>query len=279
MEKLFNDSCFECSKLVTKKYSTSFSIAVKMLSPSIRPAIYAIYGFVRFADEIVDTFHNHDKEVLIEEFEKEYYKAVERKISLNPILQSFQAVVNQYNIEDELVQAFLKSMKLDLKKKDYTSQAEYKEYIYGSADVVGLMCLRVFLNGDEESYQKLKPSAMSLGSAFQKVNFLRDFKDDSQQLERSYFPDIESNKINSDTKKSIIEDIENDFKDAYQGIIQLPIESRFGVYTAYYYYYKLLLKIKKANTEQLMESRIRISNPSKVLLLGKSYIRYQLNLL
>ena len=279
MEKLFNDSCFECSKLVTKKYSTSFSIAVKMLSPSIRPAIYAIYGFVRFADEIVDTFHNHDKEILIEEFEKEYYKAVERKISLNPILQSFQAVVNQYNIEDELVQAFLKSMKLDLKKKDYNSQAEYKEYIYGSADVVGLMCLRVFLNGDEESYQKLKPSAMSLGSAFQKVNFLRDFKDDSQQLERSYFPDIESNKINSDTKKSIIEDIENDFKDAYQGIIQLPIESRFGVYTAYYYYYKLLLKIKKANTEQLMESRIRISNPSKVLLLGKSYIRYQLNLL
>ena len=230
-KQLFDDVSVNCSKLVTKTYSTSFSLAVKMLAPSIRDAIYSIYGFVRFADEIVDSFHGFDKEKLINDFETDYYKAHTDGISLNPILNAFQTTVKQYNIDDDLVQAFLKSMKLDLYKSEYTKE-EYQEYIYGSADVVGLMCLKVFVNGDESRYNELKDSAMRLGSAFQKVNFLRDLKDDMETLNRSYFPDVNMVELNIESKERIIKEIEDDFKKAYIGIMHLPAEAKFDVYTA-----------------------------------------------
>ena len=278
MKKIFDDVSFKCSKLVTKNYSTSFSLAVYMLAPSIRPAIYSIYGFVRFADEIVDSFHGYDKEDLINDFENEYYKSYKKNISLNPILNSFQQTVKKYNITDDLVQAFLKSMKLDLVKLDYNNTAEYEEYIYGSADVVGLMCLKVFVNGDEEKYNALKTEAMRLGSAFQKVNFLRDLKDDNLILNRNYFPGINFSTFNEENKIAIINEIENDIKVALQGIIKLPLEAKFGVYTAYVYYRKLLKKLEKTPSHKIGISRIRVSNYSKASLLAQSFVSYKLNL-
>ena len=279
MKALFDQSSLKSSEQITKIYSTSFSLATRMLSPKIRPAIYAIYGFVRYADEIVDTFHQHEQSELLHEFEKNFYISMERGISLNPVLHAFQMVVRQYNIDDELIQAFLDSMKADLSKKEYTTYEEYKTYIYGSADVVGLMCLKVFVNGDQETFERLKESAMHLGSAFQKVNFLRDLKDDMDILNRSYFPNVDLKSLRPEQKQQIIAEIEEDFHKAYQGIIQLPMESRLGVYTAYRYYRKLLKKLKKTEASRIMKTRIRVSDPVKLIILGKSMLRHQFNLL
>lgn len=278
MKSLFDDVSFKCSKLVTKNYSSSFSIAVKMLSPSIRDAIYSIYGFVRFADEIVDSFHDYEKESLIDDFEKEYYKAVNLGISLNPILNSFQHTVKEYNITDDLVQAFLKSMKQDLTKSSYNTRTEYADYIFGSADVVGLMCLKVFTKGNSTKYEQLKNEAMRLGSAFQKVNFLRDLKDDNLILNRTYFPGINLNNFTEAAKTQIISEIEDDFNIAYQGIVKLPIEAKFGVYTAYVYYKKLLTKLKNTPYHEIGNSRIRVSNYTKAGLLAQSFVTYKLKL-
>lgn len=278
MKQLFDDVSFKCSKLVTKNYSTSFSLAVYMLSPSIRDAIYSIYGFVRFADEIVDSFHGFDKENLINDFEKEYYKAYELGISLNPILNSFQHTVKEYNITDDLIQAFLKSMKLDLIKSDYQTQSEYEDYIYGSADVVGLMCLKVFVKGNTKRYEQLKAEAMRLGSAFQKVNFLRDLKDDNLVLNRNYFPGVDLKSFDEKAKTAIIKEIEEDFKVAYQGIVKLPIEAKFGVYTAFVYYKKLLKKLESTPYYEIGNARIRVSNYTKAGLLAQSFVTYKLKL-
>ncbi|MDX6189858.1 phytoene/squalene synthase family protein [Flavobacterium sp. Fl-318] len=278
MKSLFDTVSYSCSKLVTKNYSTSFSLAVRMLAPSIREAIYSIYGFVRFADEIVDSFQDYNKEYLINDFEKEYYKAMEMGISLNPILNAFQHTVKQYNITDDLIQAFLKSMKLDLVKSTYNTQTEYEDYIYGSADAVGLMCLKVFVAGKDQKYEQLKGEAMRLGSAFQKVNFLRDLKEDNLILNRNYFPGINLNSFDENAKNAIINEIEEDFKIAYQGIVKLPIEAKFGVYTAFIYYKKLLQKLKNTPYYEIGNSRIRVSNYTKAGLLAQSFVTYKLKL-
>jgi phytoene/squalene synthetase len=278
MKKLFDDVSFKCSTLVTKSYSTSFSMAVYMLAPSIREAIYSIYGFVRFADEIVDSFHGFDKKTLIDDFETEYYKAQKMGISLNPILNSFQQTVVKYNISDDLIQAFLKSMKMDLVKSDYHSKEEYDEYIYGSADVVGLMCLKVFVNGDNAKYDELKDEAMRLGSAFQKVNFLRDLKDDNLVLNRNYFPGVDLKSFDEKDKMMIIAEIEEDFRVALQGIRKLPLEEKFGVYTAYVYYKKLLKKLENTPYFEIGTSRIRISNYTKGILFANSFVTYKLKM-
>jgi phytoene/squalene synthetase len=280
MKELFDSVSNDCSKLVTKSYSTSFSLAVNMLSAEIRKDIYNIYGFVRFADEIVDTFHEYDKEQLMIHFERDYYLSKEQGISLNPILNSFQQTVSKFKIPDDMVQAFLKSMKADLFKTEYKTKAEYDEYIYGSADVVGLMCLKVFVNGNEEMYETLKDAAMRLGSAFQKVNFLRDLKDDYEVLNRSYFPNINLGELNAASKQLIIDEIEADFEYAYKhGILKLPIEAKFGVYMAYRYYRRLLQKLKAVPSEKIMDTRIRISDPMKINLLARSYVKYKLNII
>ena len=279
MKELFDQISEECSKNVTKSYSTSFSLATKMLSSSIRQDIYNIYGFVRFADEIVDSFHNYDKEELFKRFVADLDHALEEKISLNPILNSFQRTVHKYGIQKELINAFLKSMRLDLKKKNYKSLKEYKDYIYGSADVVGLMCLKVFVKGSEKLYTELSPFAISLGSAFQKVNFLRDIKDDSDILNRVYFPNVDMNDFNEKAKKEIILEIENDFKNAVKGIVKLPKNSKFAVYIAYRYYNKLLKKFKQTSSENIVKKRIRIHNLQKFIVIARSYVKYQLNLI
>lgn len=279
MKQLFDQTAFKCSKIVTKNYSTSFSLAVYMLSSKIRNAIYSIYGFVRFADEIVDSFHDFNKEELLDEFEKNYYKSYERNISLNPVLNAFQHTVKKYNITDDLIQSFLKSMRADLNKENYKTTEEYNNYIYGSADVVGLMCLKVFVNGDDKKFNELKHSAMKLGSAFQKVNFLRDLKDDFELLNRSYFPGVNLKELSPTSKQNIINEIEDDFKEAFQGIKKLPLEAKFGVYTAYVYYKQLLYKLKKTPSSDILSSRVRVSNPMKVSLLAKSFLVFKLNLL
>ncbi|NQY00600.1 MAG: phytoene/squalene synthase family protein [Flavobacteriaceae bacterium] len=280
MKYLFDQISFETSRNVTKKYSTSFSMAVKMLSPSIRSAIYSIYGFVRFADEIVDTFHQYDKDQLLNDFENEYDKALKHGISLNPILNSFQQTVRKYNITDDMVRAFLKSMRADLTKSVYHTREEYKEYIYGSADVVGLMCLKVFVNGDEDKYNELKEAAMRLGSAFQKVNFLRDLKDDYELLNRSYFPNVDLSSLNPKSKTIIIDEIEDDFNYAFNhGILKLPVEAKFGVYMAFRYYRRLLKKLNRVPSSQIINTRVRISNPMKINLLARSYVKYKLNMI
>ena len=279
MKELFDISSFKCSQTITREYSTSFSSAVKMLGPSIRMDIHAIYGFVRLADEIVDTFHNYDKNVLLDEFEEEYFKAKDRGISMNPILNSFVLTVLKYNIPDQMVLDFLRSMKLDLEKTVYNTEEEYKNYIYGSADVVGLMCLKVFVGNDQEMYDRLKDSAMRLGSAFQKVNFLRDLKDDYEVLNRSYFPNINFENLSNDMKQQIIDEINADFEAALFGIKNLPASSRFGVYTAFKYYKRLLHKLSKTPSEHILTTRIRVSDPVKLLLLTKSYVNFKLNLI
>jgi len=277
MKAIFDTVSFECSKNVTKSYSTSFASAVKMLSPSIRQDIYNIYGFVRFADEIVDSFHDYDKEKLFDLFEEDLQKAIENKISLNPILNSFQHTVSKYEISMDLIGAFMKSMKLDLVKTEYKTKEEYQEYIYGSADVVGLMCLKVFVKGDGLKYEALKNSAMKLGSAFQKVNFLRDLKADFEDLSRTYFPNTNLNQLDEISKKQIIEEIEEDFKAGYEGIVKLPLEAKFGVYMAYVYYRKLLSKLKNTPSAEIKNARIRVPDYQKIGLFAKSYLTYRLN--
>lgn len=277
MKELFDEVSFQCSKIVTQRYSTSFSLGIRLLDRSIRNAIFSIYGFVRFADEIVDTSHDHNKEELLSQFEKDYYKAYDTGISLNPILHSFQATVKKYNIGDDLIQAFLNSMRSDLVKKEFDSK-EIKEYIYGSADVVGLMCLKVFVDGDETKYIELKPNAMRLGSAFQKVNFLRDINNDINHLHRVYFPVLRENVLTNEIKQQIIEDIKEDFRIALIGIEKLPKTSKRGVYAAYLYYQKLTRKIEKANAETILAKRIRIPNFIKLWLLGYCIISRKLNL-
>jgi phytoene synthase len=280
MKTLFDQVSNNCSRLVTKSYSTSFSLAVKMLSPKIRKDIYNIYGFVRFADEIVDSFHAYDKEKLINKFEADYYEALEDGISLNPIINSFQQTIFRYQISDDLVQSFLNSMKADLYKTEYKTKEEYDLYIYGSADVVGLMCLKIFVNGDTEKYDELKGAAMRLGSALQKVNFLRDLKDDIDNLDRSYFPNIDFSTLTNESKNQIINEIEEDFEVAFkEGILKLPVEAKLGVYIAFRYYKKLLNKLKKIPSSEIMESRVRISNPMKINLLARSFVKFKLNLI
>lgn len=278
MKALFDTVSEQCSRETTHSYSTSFSLATKMLAPSIRQDIYNIYGFVRFADEIVDSFHDYDQENLFETFEASLYRAIEDRISLNPILNSFQHTVHRYGIERPLIEAFMKSMRADLTKTEYQTEEEYKWYIYGSADVVGLMCLRVFVNGDNERFEKLKPAAMRLGSAFQKVNFLRDLKADFEELNRSYFPNANLTSLDEASKQAIIQEIEDDFKAGYQGILQLPTEAKFGVFMAYRYYRRLLKKLKGTPAGEIKSTRIRVPNYEKVGLLTRSYVKYQLNL-
>lgn len=278
MKSLYDNTSYKISKLVTNSYSTSFSLGIRLLAPNIRPAIYSIYGFVRYADEIVDTFHSFDQETLLDDFIKEYNKALDKKISLNPILNSFQEIVHKYGLYD-LVNDFLESMKMDLEKKDYNTDHEYKQYIYGSADVVGLMCLLVFVNGDRQRFEELKPNAMALGSAFQKVNFLRDIKNDFENLGRSYFPNVDKFNFNDQKKYDIIDDIEKDFAMAYEGIQKLPFNAKLGVFIAYKYYLSLLNKLKNKDSKQILETRIRISNPHKIWIFFKSLVRHKLNLI
>ncbi len=279
MKEIFDKVSYECSERVTKTYSTSFSMATKLLSKSIRKDIYNIYGFVRFADEIVDSFHNFNKSELFNSFAEDLDKALLNKISLNPILNSFQHTYHKYSIDRELVDSFMKSMRMDLKKKKYSTVKEYKEYIYGSADVVGLMCLKVFVQGNEKQFQKLKINAMKLGSAFQKVNFLRDIKADQENLKRSYFPNTQFNNLSELEKNTIINEIEDDFKIGLQGIKELPIVAKFGVFIAYRYYNQLLKKLKKTPATEIINKRIRVPNLKKLELLTRSYVKYQLNLL
>ncbi len=278
MKALFDTVSQSCSKSVTQAYSTSFSMATKMLAPSIRQDIYNIYGFVRFADEIVDSFHDYDKETLFARFEEDLDRALEDKISLNPILNSFQHTVHSYGIDRDMIDAFMRSMKLDLSKSVYETEEEYKQYIYGSADVVGLMCLKVFVNGDQEKFDQLKESAMSLGSAFQKVNFLRDLKDDFEGLSRTYFPNTNLASLDEAAKHKIISDIEADFQKGYQGILLLPAEAKFGVFMAYRYYKRLLKKLQKTPALEIKNTRIRVPDYEKFGLLTRSYVKYQLNL-
>ena len=278
MMQLFYDVSEQCSKITTEKYSTSFSSAIRLLDTNLRTPIYNIYGFVRFADEIVDTFHSHDQVSLLNEFKKETYQAIKRGISLNPILQSFQETVNKYGIALYLVDAFFTSMEQDLNKLEYDHK-EYNEYIYGSAEVVGLMCLYIFCEGNTEMYNSLKPFAQSLGAAFQKVNFLRDLKADTQVLDRMYFPGCNFLNFTEQEKQQIEADIQNDFEQAYKGIVQLPIKARFGVYVAYKYYLSLFKKIRKVKARRIMEERIRIPNYSKAMILAKAGVRSQFNIL
>jgi len=278
MKRLFDEISYNCSRNITKTYSTSFSLGILFLDKSIRKPIYNIYGFVRAADEIVDTFHNYPKKELLDDFKKDTIKALDQKISLNPILNSFQQVVHEYKIDWKLIEAFLISMEMDLDQSQHDS-ISYDEYIYGSAEVVGLMCLKVFVNGDETLYQHLKPYAKKLGAAFQKVNFLRDVQDDYATLGRTYFPGVDMNNFTITEKKEVEKDILNDFKEALIGISQLPMSSRKGVYLAYFYYLRLFKKIQKLPATRVLEERIRIPNSQKIALMFSSLVRHQLNLL
>lgn len=278
MMHLFHTVSQECSKLTTEKYSTSFSSAIKLLHPSLRSSIYNIYGLVRFADEIVDTFHDYNKEELLAEFKEQTYKAINQKISLNPILQSFQLTVNQYNIDHALIEAFFTSMQTDLNQTKYDVDG-YEQYIYGSAEVVGLMCLYVFCEGEKEMYEKLKPSAQALGAAFQKVNFLRDLKADYELLNRTYFPGVDFRNFTPAIKQQIEDDIAADFERAYAGIVELPVKARFGVYVAYKYYLSLFKKIKRSEPDLLFDNRIRIPNYSKAFIVMRAGLRSQFNIL
>jgi len=264
---LYDSVSFEISKLVTKTYSTSFSIAVSFLDNQVQKSIYSIYGFVRFADEIVDSFSLYNKEFLLEKFERDFYEALNTGVSLNPVLNSFLITVKQYHIPDELIQAFLASMKADLYKTKYIDKLEIDEYIYGSADVVGLMCLKVFTKGDDTLYESLKMPAMRLGSAFQKVNFLRDLKHDIQFLDRQYFPEMKGRAFDEKVKTEIIDDIEKDFRSAKKGIFDLPKDARLAVFIAFCYYQRLLNKIRQTPAEKLISKRIRVSGTQKIVML------------
>lgn len=277
MKSLFDDVSIECSKLTTKKYSNSFSLAIYSLGAHLRSPIYAIYGFVRLADEIVDSFHDYDRKTLLDQLRKDTEDAINNRISLNPILNSFQAVVHRYQIRQEWIDAFMNSMEMDLQKIEYDTE-KYQTYILGSAEVVGLMCLHVFTDGDQQLFEKLKPSAMKLGSAFQKVNFLRDLNADYCGLNRLYFPNVDMRKFTSEDKINIEQDIENDFKEALIGIRLLPESSRGGVYLAYHYYYILFRKIKQTSPQKILRERVRIPDFHKLLLLIRSNLVQQLHL-
>lgn len=278
MKELFDKVSVTCSKITTNNYSTSFSLGVRLLGKELRDPIYSVYGYVRFADEIVDTFHDYDKEKLLKEFKYETYRAIHRGISLNPIINSFQNTVNTYNIDLGLIETFLESMEMDISYKNY-NEKDFKKYLLGSSEVVGLMCLKIFCNGNDEKYNKLKSPAMALGSAFQKINFLRDVKKDLEDLGRSYFPQIDLQALNEKQKKEIEESIKGDFHYAFNGIKKLPRQARFGVYLAYVYYYALFQKIQNTPPSRILKERIRIPNNKKYGLLLSSYIRYRLNLL
>lgn len=278
MKKLFDELSYKISKQTTKQYSTSFSLGILALSPKIRNSIYAIYGYVRLADEIVDSFHGFDRTTLLARFREQTTQALEEKISLNPILQAFQETIHRYEIDVQLINQFLKSMEMDLQKIDYDSEL-YKEYILGSAEVVGLMCLHIFVDGNKEKYNLLKPSAMKLGSAFQKVNFLRDMKDDYQILGRTYFPNVDISYFDNVVKSQIENEIYAEFKEALKGIKKLPNSSRFGVYLAYRYYISLFRKIKKTSANKIINQRIRISNGRKFSLMMSSYVQYKMSFL
>lgn len=275
---LYDKVCLKASRHTTYSYSTSFSLGIRSLDKKFHAPIHAIYGFVRFADEIVDTFHGFDKDDLLKRFRDDTYRAVAEGISLNPILHSFQRVVNTYSIEQELYDTFLDSMAMDLNDTAHDQQS-YETYILGSAEVVGLMCLRVFCEGDETLYRKLKPAAMKLGAAFQKVNFLRDLKDDHQNLGRTYFPGIDVSRMDAGTKAQIEQDIQHDFDEALVGIRQLPKGARFGVYIAYVYYLNLFRKIKALPCDRIMKERVRVRNRRKMLLLTTSYLRHSFGIL
>ncbi|MBU6219286.1 MAG: phytoene/squalene synthase family protein [Bacteroidetes bacterium] len=277
MLSLYNQTCLECSSLITRRYSTSFSMGIRVFDKKYRAPIYAIYGFVRFADEIVDTFHDFPKKELLDKFRKDTYEAIESGISLNPVLHSFQQVVNSYHIERELIDAFLDSMEMDLNMNAYEDNL-YQKYIYGSAEVVGLMCLRVFVNGDDLLYKHLYASARSLGSAFQKINFLRDIKSDFDERGRVYFPGVDFRSFSMNDKLQIESDIKKDFDHALTGITQLPQGVRFGVYLAYKYYIKLFQKIKSASPSKVKEERIRVNDSRKVALIFSSAFRLRFNL-
>lgn len=274
MKQLYDKFSSDVSVKLTKAYSTSFSLGILCLDTEIRRHIYAIYGFVRLADEIVDSFHDYDKEVLLKRFEQETWTALDEKISLNPVLQSFQETVNQYKIDRDLIKQFLHSMEMDLKPKVYTNTT-YREYIFGSAEVVGLMCLKVFVSGDDQAYHELKPYAIKLGSAFQKVNFLRDIKDDLGVLGRSYFPNIQNQDLDHASKTAIIDDIANEMNVALHGIQRLPASSGYGVYLAYKYYLALLNKLKKTSVSKILNERIRVNNFEKSLIFVESYLKFR----
>ncbi|MES1216595.1 MAG: phytoene/squalene synthase family protein [Bacteroidota bacterium] len=278
MMHLFNTVSEECSQVVTKRYSTSFSSAIRLLHSDLRTPIFNIYGFVRFADEIVDTFHDYNKAQLLEQFKYETFEAIRLGISLNPILNSFQRTVNEYNIDHSLINAFFHSMELDLTKKSYDHNG-YSEYIYGSAEVVGLMCLCIFCNGEKAMYKKLELHARSLGAAFQKVNFLRDIKSDYNGLSRIYFPGCDFNNFTCFQKKQIETDIQNDFRQAYKGVLLLPLKARFGVYVAYKYYMSLFKKIMKMEPSRVLESRIRIPAYRKAMIIVRAGVKNQLRLI
>ncbi|MGV3508216.1 MAG: phytoene/squalene synthase family protein [Sphingobacteriaceae bacterium] len=275
----FNLFSADCSKTVTKQYSTSFYSAIQLLSADIRSPICAIYGMVRLADEIVDTFHTYDKDRLLEDFQNDTFLAIKNGISLNPILQSFQKTVKRYNITEDLILAFFKSMRQDLNKQENLNSTEYKEYIYGSAEVVGLMCLHIFCDGNQTLFNSLKKYAQALGSAFQKINFLRDLQSDIDDLNRSYFPGFRQGTFSNNLKKEIEKDIEADFKLAYEGIKLLPLNARFGVYVAYRYYLALFKKVKQTNSKTILEKRIRVPNHIKMVIVLKASLRNQLNLI
>jgi len=278
MKELFDIVSAHCSKITTTSYSTSFSLGIRFLNKKFHNPIYSIYGFVRFADEIVDSFHGYNKEELLEKFRQDTYEAIEKKISLNPILNSFQHIAHQYSIEKELIEAFLISMEMDLRKQTFDRQL-YERYIYGSADVVGLMCLRVFTENNPQLYESLKPASMKLGSAFQKINFLRDLKADHAELGRTYFPEVDLNNFSMREKLMIEQEIDSDLQAALEGIRKLPVSSRKGVYLAYYYYLVLFRKIKQVQPNRVMKERIRIPNIQKITLMLTTTLRHKLNML
>ena len=278
MHSLFDSVAIKCSKITTLSYSTSFSLGIRTLDKKYRDPIYSIYGFVRFADEIVDTFHEQDKAQLLKEFKSDTYRAIQNKLSLNPILHSFQLVVNKYKIERELIDCFLNSMEMDLNPHLYDRE-KYETYILGSAEVVGLMCLRVFCEGDEQNYQSLKPQAMRLGAAYQKINFLRDMKADYFSLGRAYFPQLDIEKFDIGAKKEIEMEIDNDFQEGLNGIRKLPKGSRFGVYVSFVYYYRLFNKIQSLSPDRILNQRIRISDSKKYALILTSFLRHKLNII
>ncbi len=278
MFETYEKTALDCSRKTTNNYSTSFSLGIKMVSKHYRWAIYSVYGLVRFADEIVDTFEREDKADLLESFKKDTYLSIEKGISLNPILYSFQKAANRFGISKDLIEPFFKSMETDLNKNAY-DRSQYDEYIFGSAEVVGLMCLKVFCDGNVEQYESLKPAAKALGAAFQKVNFLRDIKSDVEDRGRVYFPNLDLANFNEDIKSEIIKEVNNDFAIAFEGIKKLPMSCRLGVYIAYRYYLRLLDKIEKTNAEHILENRIRVANSEKLALLARSYVKYKLNVI
>lgn len=276
--QLYSNTAFACSEIITRSYSTSFALAIKTLDKRFRAPICGIYGFVRFADEIVDTFHDFDKKALLDNFKKDTYRAIYEGISLNPVLHAFQEVVNKYEIDLLHIEQFLRSMEMDLETSTHENQS-FEEYIYGSAEVVGLMCLQVFCAGDKQKYESLKPFACKLGSAFQKVNFLRDVQSDFEERGRVYFPGVEWKSLNNLSKTEIEAGIQQDFDEAYQGILMLPEGARLGVYLAYKYYLSLFNKIKKVDAGKIMQSRIRVSNQKKIALLLQSYVSQKMRLI